>query len=179
MAKFFQELNAELQTFIAQQKIFFVATAMAEGRINLSPKGMDSFRIWDPQTVGFLNVTGSGNETAAHLAHQDRITLMFCSFEEKPLILRLYGHGQEIRPSDPDWATHLAQFPDLVGKRQIIRIKIDRIQTSCGYAVPFFDYQGEREQLLHWAEKKGEEGIRAYQRANNHTSIDGVPIALD
>ena len=178
MAKFFNEINPEIQAFIAQQKIFFVSTALADGRINLSPKGVDTFRVLDRQTACFLNLTGSANETAAHLAGGGRITFMFCSFEEQPLILRLYGQGGVIHPRDADWATYVDHFPDWPGKRQIIVASIDLVQTSCGYAVPFFAFHGEREQLLNWSEKKGETGIQNYWAQNNQTSIDGLPTHI-
>lgn len=176
MAKFFKKLREADKAFIARQKIFFVATAMSEGRVNVSPKGMDTFRVLDDQTVSFLNLTGSANETAAHVSVDGRITLMFCSFETQPLILRLYGQGRMIYPQDSDWSTESSRFPDLPGKRQILIIQVELIQTSCGYAVPFFNFQGERPQLVQWAERKGEEGIHAYWAANNRTSMDGVSI---
>ena len=176
MAQFYEQLQADNKIFIAQQKMFFVATAMAKGRVNISPKGMDTFLVLDDNTVCFLNLTGSANETTAHLSMNDRITLMFCSFEEKPLILRLYGQGRVIFPPDAEWSTHVLHFPDLPGKRQIIIIKVDMVQTSCGYAVPFMAFQDERQQLARWSKKKGEEGIRAYWQANNRTSIDGIVI---
>ncbi|MBF0461007.1 MAG: pyridoxamine 5'-phosphate oxidase family protein [Magnetococcales bacterium] len=178
MAKFFDAIQPDIQTFIARQKLFFVATAMAEGRVNLSPKGMDTLRLLDDHTVCFLNLTGSANETAAHLAEGGRITFMFCSFEEQPLIVRLYGQGRVIHPRDAEWTPLLAQFPDLPGKRQIIVATIDLVHTSCGYGVPFFTFQGERAQLLRWADKKGEEGIRTYWQEHNQTSIDGVPTRI-
>ena len=176
MAKFYQTIQPANQIFMDQQSIFFVATALAEGRINLSPKGMDTFRVLDEKTVCFLNLTGSANETAAHLSAHNRITIMFCSFTKEPLILRLYGHGEAIHPQDAAWSTYLPHFPNLPGKRQIIVTHVDLVQSSCGYAVPFFDYQGERETLRHWSEKKGDEGIQAYWQANNRTSLDGMPI---
>ncbi|MBF0400361.1 MAG: pyridoxamine 5'-phosphate oxidase family protein [Magnetococcales bacterium] len=178
MAKFFNEINEENQDFIARQKIFFVSTAMPDGRINLSPKGMDTFRVLDAHTVCFLNLTGSANETAAHLAGGGRMTLMFCSFDEQPLILRLYGQGRVIHPRDAEWATYVGHFPDWPGKRQLVLATIDLVQSSCGYAVPFFAYQGEREQLQRWSEKKGEQGIQDYWEKNNQTSIDGLPTYI-
>lgn len=176
MARFFKTLTAAHHAFIDRQKIFFVASAMPEGRINLSPKGMDTFRVLDAHTVCFLNLTGSGNETAAHLSASTSLTLMFCSFEKKPLILRLYGQGRVVSPHDAAWSTYLPHFPDLPGKRQVILLTVDQVQTSCGYAVPFFEFKGEREQLTRWADKKGEAGIRAYWADHNQTSLDGLPI---
>ena len=178
MAKFYDHLPQKYQKFAAQQKIFFVATAPEEGRISLSPKGMDSFVCINPKTVAFLNVTGSGNETAAHLKENGRITVMFCSFEEKPLILRLYGTGHSVHPDHPDWEHLKPQFPDLPGARQIVVIQIDSVQTSCGESIPFFEYQGERESLSQWATKKGPEGVRAYQEKRNQKSIDGLDTGI-
>ncbi|HHL45082.1 MAG TPA: pyridoxamine 5'-phosphate oxidase family protein [Gammaproteobacteria bacterium] len=179
MAKFYEILTPELREFIAAQKIFFVATAPQEGRINLSPKGMDCFRCLDERTAGYLDVTGSGNETAAHLEQNGRITFMFCSFSEKPLILKLYGQGKVIRQQDEAWQTCHPHFPDLPGERQIILMEIASAQTSCGYGVPVVDGNlQERETLKNWAEKKGEEGIRNYWLRNNLTSIDGLPTHL-
>lgn len=178
MARFYPGLNDSHRAFIAQQKIFFTATAPASGRINLSPKGMDSFRVLDEKTAGYLDLTGSGNETAAHLRDNGRFTLMFCSFESEPLILRLYGRGEVIRRQDADWAQWRPAFPDLPGERQIMLIHIDSVQTSCGYAVPLMDYQGERDTLARWAEKKGTVGLLDYWREKNSVSIDGLPTRL-
>ncbi len=179
MAKFYETLTPELQQFIASQKIFFVATAPQEGRINLSPKGMDSFRCLDEQTAGYLDVTGSGNETAAHLEQNGRITIMFCSFSEKPLILKLYGRGKVIRHQDATWQQYHSHFPVQLGERQIILLEIESAQTSCGYGVPVVEGSlQERETLKNWAENKGEEGIRNYWLRNNQTSIDGLPTHL-
>jgi len=179
MAKFYETLTPDLQRFIAEQKIFFVATAPREGRINLSPKGMDTFRCLDERNVGYLDVTGSGNETAAHLEENGRITFMFCSFGEKPLILKLYGRGRVIRPRDPAWQEWHGHFPVMPGERQIILMELHSAQTSCGYGVPVVEgILRERETLRRWAEKKGEEGIRRYWERNNLTSIDGLPTHL-
>ncbi len=178
MAKQFDSIDERHSAFIQQQKIFFVATAGAEGRVNLSPKGMDSFRVCSPNKVRWLNYTGSGNETAAHLYENGRITVMFCSYEGPPNILRLYGNGRVIHPRDPAWSESLARFPEKSGARQIIEVAVDLVQTSCGYAVPLFDYQGERDTLVRWSEKKGEAGIKAYWEENNQISIDGKPTHI-
>lgn len=178
MAKFSDSLDQSHRSFIEAQKMYFTATAPVEGRINLSPKGMDSFSIIDDNTVAYLDVTGSGNETAAHLRENGRITLMFCSYDEKPLILRLYGMGSSITPRDSQWQSLLQRFPALPGTRQIMLIKVDTVQTSCGYAVPMYEYGGERQTLKRWAEKKGEDGIRDYWKDKNQTSIDGLPTGL-
>jgi hypothetical protein len=174
MAKFYSALNEELCQFIAEQKLFFTATAPIEGRINLSPKGIDTFRCLNFQQVGYLDLTGSGNETAAHLYQNGRITLMFCSFSSQPLILRLYGQGEVIARSDDRWSSLCQHFPDLPGQRQLIIISIESVQTSCGFGVPLYDFAGDRNTLLDWAQQKGEEGIRDYQFQKNQTSIDGL-----
>lgn len=173
MSSFFTEITPELKTFIEKQKVFFVATAADEGRINLSPKGLDSFRVINANTITWLNLTGSGNETAAHLLKNDRMTIMFCAFEDKPLILRLYGHAKIYHKRDKEFHKHLSSFPKTAGTRQIIEMKIDSVQTSCGFAVPFMDFKEERLQLNSWAEKQGEERIKNYWKDKNTKSIDG------
>lgn len=178
MAKFYTKISSRIQKFIEAQKMFFVATAPNNGRINLSPKGMDSFRVLDENRVAWLNVTGSGNETAAHLLENKRITMMFCSFEGAPNILRLYGSGKEIKDRDKNWNALLEHFPKTPGTRQIFDITIKSAQTSCGMSVPYFDYKGERDELNNWASKQGKEGIKKYWEKNNQTSLDGLPTNL-
>lgn len=175
MAQFYAELTDKLQAFIAQQKIFFVGTAGRDGRVNVSPKGLDTLRVLSPTQVIWLNLTGSGNETAAHLLDTDRVTLMFCAFENEPLILRLYGCARAIYPEDEAWAPYIALFPPLVGPRQIFEMTVDLVQTSCGFAVPLFDFVGERDLLLRWAESRGEQGLAAYRAEHNVVSLDGKP----
>jgi len=179
MAKFYSQLDDTLQSFIREQKLFFTATApVAAGRINLSPKGMDTFRCLDQKTVAYLDLTGSGNETAAHVLENGRMTIMFCSFSERPLILRLYGHGRVVRPRDEEWQNLHAQFRSMLGERQIIVLAIESVQTSCGFAVPVYELKEERSTLAQWATKKGEEGIREYWEEKNQASIDGLPTHL-
>lgn len=178
MARFYPALEDSHRSFIQAQPIFFTATAPLEGRINLSPKGMDSFRIFSSRQVGYLDVTGSGNETAAHLRENGRFTVMFCSFAADPLILRLYGRGRVIRRQDSEWAGVRAAFPDLPGERQIVLMDIDSVQTSCGYAVPLMNPAGERDTLTRWAEKKGPTGLLDYWRDKNQISIDGLATGL-
>ena len=178
MAKFFNQLNDTHIAFIQRQKLFFTATAPQSGRINLSPKGMDTLRILNADKVAYLDLTGSGNETAAHVAENSRITIMFCSFDENPLILRLYGRGEVITPNNQQWQSDIKLFTPLPGARQIIALHIDSVQTSCGYAVPLYRYEGERDTLARWAEKKGEQGIRQYWEERNQSSIDGLPTHL-
>ena len=175
MADFFDEMSDEIIAFINEQHMFFTASAPASGRINLSPKGMDTFRCLDSKTVAYLDLTGSGNETSAHLTENGRMTIMFCSFGRKPLILRLYGQGRVIHPGDPDWEAIYGSFDDLIGARQIIALSIDSLQTSCGYAVPEYELKGTRHTLVKWAEHKGEQGIKEYWQENNRVSIDGLP----
>ena len=178
MAKLYSGLTEQLTSFISEQKIFFVATAAEQGSINISPKGMDSFRIIDDTRVIWLNVTGSGNETSAQLQQVNRMTLMFCSFSGDPLILRLYGKAREITSADKDWDELYSLFSPLPGNRQIFDLNIDQVQTSCGMAVPLFDYVDEREQLNNWAEKKGADGIKQYWQDKNQLSLDGFPTNI-
>lgn len=175
MGKQYDAIPQQLTDFINNQKIFFVATAGKEGRVNVSPKGMDSLRIIDEHTVRWLNVTGSGNETAAHVLENQRMTIMFCAFDEKPMILRLYGNAKTRHPSDNEWSQWAAGFPPLPGARQIFELTIDLVQTSCGFGVPFFEFKGERTQLNQWAQKKGAQGIEEYWAKNNVISLDGKP----
>jgi hypothetical protein len=178
MAKQFGQINSTHQAFIDQQKIFFVGTAGATGRVNVSPKGMDSLRVLGPNRVAWLNVTGSGNESAAHVAENGRMTVMFCSFEGTPLILRLYGEARVVHPRDADWAELSGHFPALPGSRQIFDLSVDLVQTSCGMGVPLYDYGHNRDQLNQWAEKRGSEGIAAYWQEKNLVSIDGKETYL-
>lgn len=178
MGKQLDQITPDLQKFIEAQKIYFVATAAETGTVNLSPKGMDSLRILGPNRVMWLNVTGSGNETAAHLLLNDRITVMFCAFEGKPLILRLYGHGKTYHPGSTEWNTYFPLFEPLEGARQLVDISVDLVQTSCGMAVPFMDYNRERDELNTWARKQGPDGIHAYWSRKNVTSIDGFETGI-
>ena len=178
MGKQYPSISEKLIDFIIRQQIFFVATAAADGRINLSPKGMDSLRIVTPNQVVWLNLTGSGNETAAHLLENDRMTLMFCAFGGDPKILRLYGHARCHYPDSSEWETHIGRFPSLPGARQIIVMEVDLVATSCGFGVPLFEYRGEREALREWAKKKGEEGLKAYWQDRNRISLDGKPTGI-
>jgi hypothetical protein len=179
MGKVLPQLTDGLRGFIERQHLFFVATApRTGGHVNVSPKGMDSFRVLGPTMVAYLDSVGSGNETAAHVLDNGRITFMFCAFDGAPLSLRLYGAGRAVLPADSDWAELAPRFPARAGIRQIIVAELTRVQTSCGEAVPFFTYQGERDQLVQWAERKGADGLAAYQRANNLRSIDGLATPL-
>lgn len=178
MSKFYKKITTRLQKFIEAQKMFFVATAPNSGRINLSPKGMDSFRVINENRVLWLNVTGSGNETAAHLLENERITIMFCAFEGAPNILRLYGKGTEIKPNDKGWNDVVSLFPETPGTRQIFDITIESAQTSCGMSIPFYEYKEERNELNDWALSEGKDKIAKYWEDKNQTSIDGLPTQI-
>lgn len=178
MAAFFAALNDQQRHFIAAQPIFFIASAPGEGRVNLSPKGMDTFRVLGDNRVAYLDLTGSGNETAAHLLQNGRVTVMFCSFGEKPLILRLYGRGQVLHPGQPAYELLAPLFPVLAGTRQIVDIEVEQVQTSCGFAVPRMALVEERPTLIDWAAKKGEEAMHTYRQTKNRQSIDGLPTGL-
>ena len=178
MAKLYNEISESLKSFIEQQKIFFVATATADGRINLSPKGGDYLRVIDETRLIWLNLTGSGNETAAHMQIHNRITIMFCSFVDNPMILRLYGKGEILHEDSPAWPGLITRFPANTGARQIFDITIDAVQTSCGFQVPFYEYRGERDTLDKWSEKKGRDGIRQYWQETNSLSLDGLPTGI-
>jgi hypothetical protein len=177
VGKTYPEIDPRTAEFLGQQHVFFVATAplSATGRVNLSPKGLRSFVVLDPRTVAYLDLTGSGIETVAHLRENGRITLMFCAFEGPPKILRLHGRGEVIEPGHAEWEALAARFPPHPGARSVIRVHVERIADSCGYAVPLMHYEGDRDQLARWAERKGPEGLVAYRAANNRKSIDGLP----
>ena len=173
MAKKLDGITPELQAFMEKQNIFFVGTAANDGRVNVSPKGTDSFRVLDENKIVWLNLTGSGNETAAHILQNNRMTIMFCAFEGKPLILRLYGKANIYHKRDQEYHQYIALFPENVGSRQIIEVEVDLVQTSCGFAVPFMDFKEERTTLTAWAQKQGEEKIGEYWKNKNTISMDG------
>ena len=181
MGKQFPALEDTHKAFIAAQKIFFVASAAPQSRVNVSPKGMSSFRILGPDQVAYLDVTGSGNETAAHLlaSSDGRLTIMFCAFDGAPVILRLFGRGQSQMRGTPEYRRLLPLFEDLPGARQIVRLDVAVVQTSCGMAVPLFDYKADRDNLKRWALGQGREGLRKYWRLKNQVSIDGLPTGID
>jgi hypothetical protein len=178
MARQYDSIPEKLQEFIKAQKIFFVATATNDSRVNLSPKGMDSFRILDKNRVVWLNLTGSGNETAAHLLEHNRITVMFCAFEGNPMILRVFGTAKAYHPRDKEYSELIDMFPKQTGTRQLIDINIEMVQTSCGMAVPYLDFKEERGQLESWADDKGEDGILEYWKEKNIESLDGKPTGI-
>lgn len=178
MAKQLPSLTPELTEFIQNQKLFFVATAASDGRINLSPKGLDGIRVTGPNEVVWLNLTGSGNETAAHLLKNNRMTIMFCAFEGKPLILRMYGTAEIFHPRDEEFQEKISLFEGNPGARQIIVLKVELVQTSCGFGVPLMEYQGNRTLLTDWAKKKGKDGVEDYWRKKNTRSIDGFETGI-
>jgi hypothetical protein len=179
MAKFYSELTPKLQEFIAQQQMFFIATAPGrEGRVNLSPKGIASLHCLDSNRVAYLDFGGSGNETAAHIADNGRVTIMFCSFGPEPLILRLYGQGTVIQPHQAAWPELSARFNPVEGARQIILLEINSAQTSCGFGVPQYEFVGQRDDLLRWNKKQGPAKLAKYRREHNLVSIDGLPTGL-
>lgn len=178
MGKRYSEISETLKNFIENQKIYFVGTAASDGRVNISPKGMDSLRVLGKNRIAWLNVTGSGNETAAHVQSNPRMTIMFSSFEGSPMILRVYGNAKAVHRNDPEWDALFGLFKPIPGARQLFDLAVDLAQTSCGMAVPTFDYVEERDQLVNWAIKKGEEGIKEYWKENNQISLDGKPTNI-
>jgi len=180
MGKIYPALDEKLASWLSAQKIFFVATAplSPNGHINCSPKDRASFRILDEQTVAYLDLTGSGVETIAHLKENGRIVLMFCAMEGPPKIVRLHGEGEPIAPKHPDFETMRALFKDTPGLRAFIRVRLNRISDSCGFGVPVYEFRGERSQLKEWVERKGEDSLAAYRQTKNSCSIDGLPGAV-
>ena len=178
MAKRFAGFEPEHEAFVRQQPVFFVATAAPDGHVNLSPKGCDSLRILGPNRLVWRNLTGSGNETAAHLRRADRMTVMWCSFATRPLILRAYGTAAVTHRDEPGWDALGALFPPEAGARQVFDMAVDLVQTSCGYGVPFMDFRAERDTLHRWAEDKGEEGLVAYWHEKNRQSLDGFETGI-
>ncbi len=180
MGKFQTSIAQAHQEFIEKQHLFFVSTAplSAEGHINLSPKGLDCFRVLSANKVAYMDIISSGNETSAHTLENGRITFMFCSFEGEPNILRLYGKGFTILPGDKDWDKYASHFIIHPSTRQIIVAEISMVQTSCGFGVPLYTYEGERKIHFEWAEKKGEEGLKEYVQEKNLKSLDGLPTSI-
>ncbi len=178
MGKLYEAIDERMREFVAAQKMFFVATAPSggEGHVNCSPKGLDYFRVIGPTTVAYLDLTGSGVETIAHLRDNARIVVMFCAFEGPPRIVRFHGRGSFVLPQDAGFAAlaqHFAPLPAL-GVRAVVKIEVSRISDSCGYGVPLMGFKGERDQMHRWAEKKGAAGIEAYKKEKNTASIDGL-----
>ena len=176
MGKTYEALDDKLIAFIEAQKLFFIATApdSGDGLVNLSPKGFETLRVLDSHTLAYLDLTGSGVETVAHLKDNGRFVLMFCSFEDKPMILRLHGRGEALERGSDEFDRLLPLFPDLLGTRTIIKLEVERIADSCGWGVPLYEYQGQRDTYPRYVEQKGAEGIREGQLKGNMTSLDGM-----
>jgi hypothetical protein len=177
MADRFSSLRPDLAQWWCDQPMFFVATAPSggDGHVNLSPKGYDTFRVLAADRVAYLDLTGSGVETIAHLRDNGRVTLMACAFSGNPRISRIYGRGHVHLVDTPEFDALAPEFPELPGRRSIIEVAVERVTTSCGYAVPLMDLVDDRERLLDWASAKGDEGIAAYWEKKNAQSIDGLP----
>jgi predicted pyridoxine 5'-phosphate oxidase superfamily flavin-nucleotide-binding protein len=177
MGKLYDTITPKLQAWIQEQQLFFVATAplAQEGHINCSPKGLDSFRVLDERTVAYIDLTGSGVETIAHLKENERITILFCALSGAPKILRLYGKGEVLPKGSESYDQLKTEFPTYDGARAIIRIHVSRIADSCGYSVPRYEYVEQRDTLLQWADRKGQQGIEDYKKEKNASSIDGLP----
>ncbi|MGI8384205.1 pyridoxamine 5'-phosphate oxidase family protein [Robertmurraya sp. P23] len=180
MGTVYSSILPKHEEFIRKQRIFFVGSAplSADGHVNISPKGHDVLRILSPNEVAYLDLTGSGNETSAHLIDNGRITFMFLAFEGPPMILRLYGKGKVILPDSPEWNDMAKHFDILPGYRQIIHAKIETVKTSCGFSVPFYSYNGERDTLQQWAINKSEQGLEEYRKEKNTISMDGIVTPL-
>jgi hypothetical protein len=177
MGKRYNALSSDLQAWIAQQKLFFVATAplAADGHVNCSPKGADTFRILNDRAVAYLDMTGSGIETVAHVQENRRIVIMFCAFEGSPKTVRLHGEAEVLYPDHPEFSELGQKFEPHLSARAIIRVNLIRISDSCGFGVPRFDFVGQRDTMDRWAEAKGCDGLIVYRREKNRTSIDGIP----
>ena len=176
--KLFEQIESEHRSFIERQHIFFVATAASDGRVNLAPKGMDTLRVVASNRIIWLDLTGAENETAAHLLENPRMTLMWCSFDRGPLILRAYGEALAVHPRNAAWHELIALFPALPGTRQLLDLHVSTVLTSCGYGVPLFEFIGQRDTLRRWAETKGEDGVRAHWKERNQWSFDHKPTGL-
>jgi Pyridoxamine 5'-phosphate oxidase len=176
MGKTHDAIDASLEEFIGRQHVFFVGTAPTalDGLLNLSPKGLDTFRILGPRSVAYLDLTGSGIETVAHVRENGRLTIMFCAFEGRPNILRLHGRGRVVEPGDSDWDGLIAGFPEYPGVRSVVVMDLERIADSCGWAVPLYEYKGERSQLIDYARNKGPEELERYRATKNVRSLDGL-----
>ncbi|MBD3918602.1 pyridoxamine 5'-phosphate oxidase family protein [Paenibacillus sp. PR3] len=178
MGTVYDSIQPDHEQFIKEQKMFFVGSAAATGHVNISPKGHDVFRILSPNKVAYLDLTGSGNETSAHITESNRLTFMFMSFQGKPLILRLYGNGRVVLPNTEEWNKLVTHFELMPGYRQIIVSDIEIVKTSCGFSVPLYSFEGERDVLLKWAVNKGEEKLIEYRKNKNSLSMDGIMTPL-
>jgi len=181
LGKIHTEIDEYLAKLIQSQHVFFVATAplSSDGNLNLSPKGLDCFRILGPRTVAYIDLIGSGVETIAHLKENGRIILMFCAFDGPPIIVRLHGQGRVVEPAAAEFPAFASRFPAFESTRSIIAVDLTRISSSCGFGVPLLKYEGDRDQIFRWAQKKGPEGLETYKREKNRRSIDGLPGLSD
>lgn len=181
MGKLYEEITPDLSAWISRQHVFFVATAPldAGGHVNTSPKGLDCLRIVNPRQVAYLDATGSGAETIAHVRENGRIVLMFCAFSGPPKIVRLHGTGRVITRSSPDWSAWCSEFPAIAAPRSVIVIDVSRVSDSCGYGVPRMDFREDRDAMARWATTKGATALPAYRREKNTRSIDGLPALED
>lgn len=177
MGKEYQEITPDIERWLKRQRVFFVATApLADnGRINCSPKGMDTFRVLGPRELVYADIGGSGIETVAHLKENARVVIMLCAFEGPPKIFRFYGQGRSVAPNDPEFDQLLKGFADLPAVRNFVVIDVDCIRDSCGYGVPLYEFRAERDSLRNWCENKSLDEIREYRRQNNAASLDGLP----
>ncbi|WP_353571371.1 pyridoxamine 5'-phosphate oxidase family protein [Candidatus Albibeggiatoa sp. nov. BB20] len=178
MGQKFTALSDKHIAFINDQKIFFVGTAAEIGNVNVSPKGGNSLRVIDSNTIAWLNLTGSGNESSAHVLRNPRMTIMFCAFEGKPLILKTYGNARVLHRNDVEWSQFTNLFPENIASRQIFILDISLVLSSCGMAVPYFDYQADRDYLAKWSDKQGKEGVERYWLQRNQTSLDGFDTEI-
>ena len=181
MSKQLENINDELTQWLRRQRVFFVATAplWADGHVNCSPKGGDCFRVLGPTEVAYLDYTGSGAETAAHLRENGRIVLMFCAFEGRPEVVRLHGQGEVVMVGDKGFEALAALFPPNPGARAVVRVEVTRVSTSCGFSVPLLDYHQDRDTLDRWAQAKGPEGLASYRAEKNARSLDGLPALAE
>ena len=180
MGKVYESINAAQRDFISQQKLFFVGSApSSEGHVNISPKGMDSFRVLGDNTVAYLDVTGSGAETIAHVRENGRLVIMFCAFEGRPMILRLHGQAEVIERGNDRFATLATNFPELPGTRSIIVLNVNRVADSCGWNIPLYSFEGSRDYYDNYVDKVGHEGLRKGQLEKNMQSIDGLPALTE
>jgi len=177
MSRVYDQIDDRMSAFLRTQPVFFVATAplAGDGLVNLSPKGLDTFVVVDPHRVAYLDLTGSGVETIAHLRENGRIVVMFCAFEGPPRIVRLHGRGAAVLPGDEDFDGLVARFPSRPGIRSVIDVEVTRVADSCGYAVPLMSFEAERSRLDEWAAKRGPQGLEDYRTKKNAESLDGLP----
>lgn len=178
MGKQFEAISDDHKRFIEEQHMFFTGSAAPTGRVNISPKGMESLRVMGANRVVWMNLTGSGNETAGHMLQDTRMTLMWCSFTTRPLILRCFGTAETFHVGDEGWSERAALFPNHRSARQIYDVAVDLVQTSCGYAVPFMDYRQDRDTMQKWVDGKSDEELRNYWRTRNGVTLDGAPTGI-